>query len=233
MTNSSHEMPGQDDFDKWHREYREKAKLIEGAIADAVFDSLHLGDMHKAANYLRRSRESFEHRFCLLLYGSGTDPELASELRDKMVKPISNEEFQTGLAAVAGRSNSTPMTLLMIFLHEQAGMHLVMLERESESLPDGPIRIRAPDPIWFDSFKLLAELAQAIIVVANIGQNLLREIYYLKDAGLASRVLALADYKVFLYEEGTAWEELKSWQIWDGLGEAVEYAASQPLELPN
>ncbi len=62
----------------------------------------------------------------------------------------------------------------MTLLERYKGMHLLLLERPNQEPPEGPIRIRTPDSIWFDSLKLVAELAQAIIVIGNFGFHLIR-----------------------------------------------------------
>lgn len=230
MTDTPSDDSAAEGFEQWHRDYRERGAVIEEALGRTVFESLEAGDLSGSRRYLRDRRASFEHKFCLLLYASGTDAELAAEIRGGMREPISDDELQSAIETASHQSTSTALTILMMLLHHQAGMHLVMLERQNEDLPEGPTRLRVPDNFWFEAFTQVAELAQAVIVIGNLGPNLIREVQYLKDAGLAGRMLMYVNAKLFRYEENKPFEELHRWHVRDGLKEAVACAASQPAE---
>ena len=215
-----------DNFDDWLKEYEEKGEKLKTKISSEIFKSLQFETMGEAKSFLKSKRNAVEFPFCLMLYGSRPNTKLARELSGDKSDIFDKIQLNDSLSRVKDRGNSQPMTLLMMFLYEQIGHHLLMLEREPEGCPEGPIRIAAPDEYWFESFQLLAELAQAIIVITNMGDNLLKEVYYLSDHNLANRILIYADFKVIQYQEGTGFDNAKSWNIWDGLGDAVKYTAA-------
>jgi hypothetical protein len=86
----------------------------------------------------------------------------------------------------------------MPLLDVLCGAQVALLERDAgDSSPPGPLRFQTPDAIWFESFIFLAELAWAIVVIANTNANLVRELQHLEEVGLHRRTLlyagALAD----------------------------------------
>lgn len=229
MTDTQRAEPGHEDFERWSLGYHERGEVIAQAVGQIIFECMDeaTGDPSEVRRRVRTRRASVGRRFCLLLYASSTDEELFSQYRDGMT----DEEFEEAIAlASAPQRNSKALTLLMLLLDHQADTHLLMLERPNDEAPDGPVRLRVPDNIWFESFTLVAELARAIIVIGNLGPNLLREVRYLADAGLAGRMLIYGESSVFTREEGKPPEELKSWPLPNGLKEAVEYAAAQTAD---
>lgn len=222
--------PSDDRFEEWIQNYHSEGDLIRNAIIDSVNQALALEDIGATRRFLRKARELPKNNFCLLLYGSETDEDIANELYDQLGEKIGleKEEFANSVDAVSQRSNSKIMTVLMMLAYEQAGMHLVMIQRETDTPLEGPIRFHPPDPLWFDTFRTLAELAQAIIVITNVRKNLIEELFYLADAGLQYRVLMYHDFKVSLSHPNTPLEEQKTWEIRNGLVDAIEYVAGQP-----
>lgn len=74
----------------------------------------------------------------------------------------------------------------------------------------------------------LAELAEAILVIGNVGRNLVREIDYLTTAGLRSRVLVYADGHLHGLEPGRKLEEQRTWSLeGDGASRAVIHASGR------
>jgi hypothetical protein len=218
--------------DEWDEKYRERGNVTVEALADLIRESLEgERELLEAREYLRARRSDFPHSFCLLLYGSGPDESLAREILAQMDAPPSDEEVKVAFELVGNPArNSRVMTILMVLLEHELSMHLVMLERPADEPPDGPIRIRAPDEFWFQSFGLVAELARAIIVISNLGANLLQELWYLRDSGLTDRVLIYADAQLHTFEEGKDIDEQKSWPLSsDGIRDAVLYAASSEV----
>ena len=232
----SHPAPDEDRaHDEWDRRYRERGDLVLGALADLIRESLEGRDLLEARDWLRERRAGFDHGFCLLLYGSGPDEALAREIYAQMERPPAEDEIRAAFELVGhpGR-NSRVMTLLMVLLDHELGMQLVMLERPSEQPPEGPIRVRAPDEFWFQSFGLVAELARAIIVIGNLGVNLIHELRHLRDAGLSGRVLVYADATLHTFEEGKDLDDQMSWPVSsEGVRAAVLHAAAAAAGTPR
>jgi hypothetical protein len=183
--------------------------------------------LEEAAAFLRDRRATLDHRFCLMLYGSGADEDM---LRDSS-RAIGLSDDVTAEALEAARDahrNARVMTILMVMIDHALNLPLLMLERASDQPDEGPIRIRAPDAIWFESFCLLAQLAEAIVIVGNIGSNLVRETRHLTDAGLRKRTLVYAAGVLYTSEQGKSLEEQQSWSIADGqLADAIRFAAGR------
>jgi hypothetical protein len=221
--------------DEWDQRYRDRGDLVLGALADLIRESLEGRDLLEAKRWLRERRAGFDHGFCLLLYGSGPDEALAREIHAQMAQPPGEDEMRTAIELVGHpERNSRVMTILMVLLEHELGMQLVMLERPSEQPPEGPIRIRAPDEFWFQSFGLVAELARAIIVIGNLGVNLIHELRYLRDAGLSGRVLVYADATLHGFEEGKDLDEQMSWPVSsEGVRAGVLHAAAAEAIAPR
>src|SRR6185295_19741209 len=69
-------------FAQWHASYRERGERIKTDVAATIFDSMERHHLHAGAvrRDLRAARASLEHRFCLLLYASGSDEALVEGL---------------------------------------------------------------------------------------------------------------------------------------------------------
>jgi hypothetical protein len=221
-------------YDAWEAAYRARGDELQGVLARAVQAALTAEDLETSRTILRQQRDTFPRKFCLLLYGSGPDEALGAQIRAAMQDPPSDEEWQDAVRA-AGRPgrNSSIMTLLMVLL-DMDGIHTVMLERQTESVPDGPLRIRAPDEFWFASFALIAELAHVIIVLSNIGPNLILETRYLDDAGLGGRVLLYAGSDLYEFDRAKAARPPTVWPLSsEGLRDAVTHLAKTPALAPK
>jgi hypothetical protein len=220
-------------YDEWNRGYQARGELLKSAISITIQDALTADRLDAARSIVRQRRARFPHKFCLLLYGSGPDEAIAAQIRAAMESPPTDEEWRQALKTVGrpGR-NSTVLTLLMTLL-DVDGIHTVMLEPESETPPDGPLRIRAPEHFWFASFGLIAELAHAVLVIGNIGANLIRETRYLADAGLDGRVLLYAGTELYEFDSSKAFEDQRTWPLsTDGLREALAHASSAAARPP-
>jgi len=217
-----------DKYSKWLQQYQQRGAVIEKALGQAIFEAIKLGKLEEAKKSLRGTRSTFEHKFCLLLYASGADEYVATELVKSMEDPLTQDELRSAIDLATNTPVSQPLTLIMTLLDHHKGMHLVLLERPNEDAPDGPIRIHTPDSIWFDSLKLVAELAQAIIVIGNFGFHLIKEMDYLGKAGLRCRVLVYVNGNVYSFK-GDDFESLDKWSVTD-VDKAVEFAAAQAAE---
>lgn len=215
-----------DNYNEWHQKYIQQGALITEALGQIIFKTMESSDLEEARKALRQSRNDFKHKFCLLLYASGTDEQVATNLVEIMGDPLTQDEFRNALDLASHTSTSQVLTVIMTLLDRYKGIHLLLLERPNEEPPDGPIRIRTPDSIWFESFKLVAELAQAIIVIGDFGYHLIQEINYLGEAGLRSRVLVYVNGNLYSFK-GDNFEELDKWSVAE-VDKAVEYAATQP-----
>jgi hypothetical protein len=200
--------------DEWDQRYRDRGDLVLGALADLIRESLEGRDLLEAKRWLRERRAGFDHGFCLLLYGSGPDEALAREIHAQMAQPPGEDEMRTAIELVGHpERNSRVMTILMVLLEHELGMQLVMLERP---------------------FGLVAELARAIIVIGNLGVNLIHELRYLRDAGLSGRVLVYADATLHGFEEGKDLDEQMSWPVSsEGVRAGVLHAAAAEAIAPR
>jgi hypothetical protein len=221
----------------WHESYQERGEAILHRVAGTVFDAMqaHGMDRERTLRALRKTRATLDDRFCLLLYASGGDeallrgnaglvPELADETVLREALEVSRNP----------QRNAEVMSALMYALDIGCGTHLLMLERADETAPEGPIRVRAPDEIWFDSFRCLAELAQAVLVVGNVSGPLLDELWHLCDVGLRPRVLVWFDGALVWWGgRRLALERRRQWRGVEGYVEAVAFAAARRPARPR
>lgn len=215
------------DRDAWYAGYRARCETVKAGVAMLIAESIS-GERSfaEAAASLRALRAGHEHRFCLLLYGKQSDETVLRELGESI--GLSQQEMADALET--GRDperNDLVTTALMMLLDQELQLPLLLLERDT-GLPDyGPIRIRAPDEIWFESFCLLAELADAVIVIGNVNANLIRETRHLTDADLRHRTLIYAGGLLYTFEAGRTLEQQQSWPL-DAIGlkAAITFARS-------
>lgn len=222
-------------YDAWRESYRHRGEAVTTHVAGLIFETMSAHAMRADAvkRSLRGARKSLKQRFCLLLYASGGDEALLRRFSE-LVEDLADE---TALQAALDTSlhpdrNPEIMSALMFGL-DACGLHLLLLERAGDAAPDGPIRIQAPDEIWFDSFSCIAELAHAILVIGNVGAHLVEELRYLDRAGLRRRVLVYCDRELLWWgERGKALEGMKRWRF-DDYADAVAFAASQRASRPR
>jgi hypothetical protein len=216
------------EYEGWYAAYRPRCEAVKIHVARLIAAST-AGErsFEEAAAFLRDRRPTLDHRFCLMLYGSGADEDM---LRDSgRAIGLSDDVAAEALeAARDAHRNARVMTILMVMLDHALNLPLLFLERDSNQPDEGPIRIRAPDAIWFESFCLLAQLAEAIVIVGNVGPNLVREARHLTDAGLRKRALVYAAGVLYSFEQGKSLEEQQSWSVADGqLADAIWFAAGR------
>lgn len=215
-------------YQSWHAAYRERGDALldhVSALIEATMMREGL-DREKTLRALRRARRGLDERFCLLLYASGGDEAL---MRRHGGPDLDETALREALDTARNPArNAEVMSALMFVLDQGAGTHMLMLERDDETAPEGPIRVRAPDAIWFDSFRCLAELASAVIVIGNLSGPLLDELNHLSDAGLRPRVLVWCDGALLWWGgRRVSLEHRRQWHGVEGYLEAVAFAASR------
>jgi hypothetical protein len=214
---------------EWYAASRARGQTAVGRAAELIMQVIAEGrSVIESAALMRPKRAQLDEKFCLLLYGSGMDDDLLAQLRTAHSDLATDDEVGAMTAAANDPDrNSRVMLALMWLLDQELDLPLIMLERPSDEPEVGPVRIRAPDELWFPSFCLLAELAQAIIVIGNLGPNLVRETRYLDDAGLRGRVLIYADGMLYAFERGLDLDAQRSWSLAQGgVRDAVLHAAA-------
>lgn len=209
-------------YESWLAAYLEHGQQLESALSEIIQDALNRSSTLFALPELRAERASFPHPFCLCLYSTKYDEALAEDLY-KQVGVQPSEETRAIMPEMTSKTAEQALSVLMPLL-DNCGLHLLILERENESIPDGPLRLQPPDHMWFGVFTQLAELARFIIVAAGVGPHIMQEILYLRDAGLGRRIVIYLNGKLFY---GGDAEEPECHKL-DQLAEVAEHAAAQP-----
>lgn len=216
------------------REYKARGKLLEENLGKTVtrvlqetFSRPDAGLMDVNLS-LRDERSKFELPFCLMLYASWTDEMLFKKAWEAS-RLTGEKGFREALSLSTDLDRDRCMLVLMRALDKDCGAHLVMLERGDTSKLDGPVRLNAPDNRWFEIMSSTAELAQAFIVIGKLGDNVIREVRYLSDAGLRGRILIFTGTS--LIHEGPSKEQTR-WSLGD-ISSAIRCAAESPVHPPD
>ena len=225
----------------WLREYSRRSLTMREALAALVLETFEAEaqDVARTRLALRDARGRLPHRFCLVLYGSGADDYTLRRLTPGDAPAL--DPAQTADASAAARDgerNAQRLSELMPLLDVLCGAQVALLERDAgDGTPPGPMRFPTPDDIWFESFTWLAELAWAIVVIANTNANLVGELQHLDDVGLHRRTLLFAGAELIWWgERSTDESALRRWALGvESIAQAFDFAAGQrPLpRTPN
>lgn len=209
-------------YEEWLHGYLARGERLRSLFRETFLTVRGTGVL--ALPELRAARASFPQKFCLFQYSSAYDQALAGNLLDQLGFRVTDEMQATNQEITAETARRALSTLMPVL--DQMGTHLVVLERPNEEPPDGPLRLQSPDESWFPMFAQLAELAQAIILPAGIGPNVMHEIQYLHDAGLSRRIVLYIDNKLIQGDpDNPTVQELSSLS---DVKKAIEMAAAQP-----
>lgn len=221
-------------FEDWLKRYQERGLTLEENLGRTVMQATEEVLERPGTNLvdinlrLRELRQSFEPRFCLLLYARSTDEQLLGDAwkisGSSKIKDLMNAR---NLSSDLDLNQS--MTALMLLLDQLCSLHMVMLERGETREFEGPVRLNPSDDFWFNAMSSAAELAWVVIVVTKFGPNLIRELRYLSDAGLRRRFLLFTGQS--LWQDSPSGEP-QQWGL-EELTSAVRQAAESPAHPPD
>lgn len=215
-----------DPYQHWLSDYSARRAGLSRELSEIGFEatrhetdaSLSAGPgMIAAAAYARRRRRDVKHKFCLLLWSRRFQPDAFQE-----IDPVDVELESASAILTMKEKNFRPRIRRLTERLDRAGYYAAMLDAEGEDAPPEPLVMTPPPGMWFEVFRIIVELAEAIIVEANYSRGLFTEFQHIHRAGLDDRML-LFDVNDTLYRP----DDERRWTL-DEIRDAVAFARAQP-----
>lgn len=195
-------------------------KAIEAESSSTLLENQ---GMLVGAQVARAHRADITNKFCFLLWGREFDEAFFAEIVED--EDVSHDEASAILDRKS--TNFLPRIARVTARLDLAGFYAAMLQPQGMDTPPEPLVFDADPDMWFEIFRVLIELAEAIIVEANYSRGLFRELQHIDNAGLSNRVLCFdTNDELYRMDSDDRWPLAE-------IGDAVAFASAQALLNPT